>query len=154
MKLRRSIRNNQGIMVKILLVRYSHICKRNNAYIPLNAQISKDVAFPHGISGVFISQGARIGNGCTIFHHVTIGSNTLKESEGFGAPVIENDVLVGAGATIIGNVHVGSGARVGANATVVKDCPANATVVASNARVIMHEEKRKNMFVKYKTNRL
>ena len=69
--------------------------KKRGAFIPASANIGKNVCFPHGIYGIFISQGASIGENVVIFHQVTIGSNTLNDSKGFGAPTIGNDVYIG-----------------------------------------------------------
>ena len=77
--------------------------------------------FPHGIYGVFISGSAEIGEECIIFQHVTIGSSWLPGSSNNGAPALGNNVYIGAGAKIIGNVHIGNNCRIGANAVVVRD---------------------------------
>ena len=67
------------------------ILDRHNAVIPCTEEISPFVT-PHGLAGIFISYGASIGEGCTIFHQVTIGSNTLPDSRGQGAPTIGRNV--------------------------------------------------------------
>lgn len=92
--------------------------------------------FPHGIYGVFISGSAEIGEECIIFQHVTIGSSWLPGSSNNGAPALGNNVYIGAGAKIIGNVHIGNNCRIGANAVVVRDVPDNCTVVCASPRVI------------------
>lgn len=125
---------------------YDKICMRNHAFIPLTANIGDGVVFPHGICGIFISQGAIIGNNVVIFHQVTIGSNTLKDSNNYGAPTVGDNVYIGAGAKIIGNVHVGNNVRIGANAVVTKDIPDNATVVLDCPRIIMHNTPKNNTF--------
>ena len=122
------------------------ILNRYNAVIPCMEQISPFVT-PHGLAGIFISRGASIGPGCTIFHQVTVGSNTLADSRGMGAPVIGENVYIGAGAKIIGGVTVGDNARIGANCVVTFDVPAGATVVLSAPRVILHDGPRDNTFV-------
>lgn len=122
------------------------IADRHNALIPCLEAISP-FATPHGIAGIFISYGARIGRGCTIFHQVTIGSNTLADSRGQGAPVIGDNVYIGAGAKIIGGVQVGDNARIGANCVVTFDVPANATVVLDAPRVILRDTPRDNTFL-------
>ena len=117
--------------------------------IILYTSISDNIVFPHGIYGIFISQGAQIGDNCTIFHQVTIGSNTLPDSKYFGSPKIGKNVYIGAGAKIIGNVTIGDNVRIGANAVVTKDIPDNATVVQASPRIILHNEVRDNRFKKY-----
>lgn len=123
--------------------------RKYNSSIAFESNIKSKIKLPHGLSGIFISRGAVIGENCTIFHQVTIGSNTLSDSKGVGAPVIGNNCYIGVGAKIIGNVKVGNNVRIGANCVVVKDVPDNATVVCAENRVILHKEKRNNNFVKY-----
>lgn len=79
--------------------------------------------------GIVISGDAVIGRNCTIFHEVTIGINEIKSAE---APIIGDNVFIGAGAKIIGKVQVGSNSRIGANAVITKDVPEGATVVGVN----------------------
>lgn len=122
------------------------ILDRHNAIIPCMDEV-KPFVTPHGLAGIFISYGAKIGEGCTIYHQVTIGSNTLPDSRGQGAPTIGKNVYIGAGAKIIGNVTVGDNARIGANAVVTFDVPANATVVQEAPRVILHDTPRDNTFI-------
>ncbi len=135
---------------KALLPLYVHanqkILDRHNATIPCIGEINPFVT-PHGLAGIFISYGAKIGTGCTIFHQVTIGANTLPDSRGQGAPTVGNNVYIGAGAKIIGSVTIGDGARIGANAVVTCDVPANATVVQESPRVILHDDPRDNTFI-------
>ena len=128
-------------------IKYNKICLRNNSFIPISAQIGDNIVFPHGLAGIFISQKAIIGDNCVIFHQVTIGSNNLKDSNGYGAPIIGNNVYIGAGAKIIGNVKIGDNVRIGANAVIVNDIPANATVVLDNPRIILRENGRENKFI-------
>ena len=126
---------------------WKHHMMKYSAWIPLATKIAENVTFPHGIHGVFISSHAKIGDGVTIFQQVTIGSNTLKESKGIGSPVIEENCYIGAGAKIIGNVHIGRGVRIGANCVVTEDIPDYATVVMEKPRIIIHEKYRDNEFV-------
>lgn len=127
--------------------RWKRFMLRFGAWIPLTASIDDTVQFPHGLRGVFISTGAIIEKNCVIFQQVTIGSNTLQGSKNFGAPHLEKNVYVGAGAKIIGKVTVGENARIGANCVVVKDIPKKATAVCQAARIIQHTEERTNQFI-------
>ena len=120
-----------------------------NSLISFKSDIAGKISLPHGIFGIFISAGAKIGKNCTIFQQVTIGSNTLADSKGRGAPIIGDNCYIGVGAKIIGNVRIGNNVRIGANCVVVKDVPDNATVVCAENRVITHERERDNKFVSY-----
>ena len=91
--------------------------------------------------------GGIIGKNCTIFQQVIIGSNTLKDSKKKGTPVIGDNVFIGAGAKIIGNVKIGNNVRIGAGTVVVEDIEDNATVVPAKNKIISHLEKRNNNFV-------
>ena len=103
--------------------------------IPLNRNINLFTA-PHAFYGIFISNAAKIGKGCTIFQGVTIGSNTLLDSKSSGAPVIGDNVYIGAGAKIIGNVKIGNNVRIGAGCCVTRDVSDNCTVVQASPIVI------------------
>ena len=90
------------------------------------------------ISAAFdVNDGAVIGNNCNIQQDVTLGK--ANRGKKVGAPVIGNNVFIGAGAKIIGRIHVGDGAAVGANAVVTKDVPAGAAVAGVPARVVSEQ---------------
>ena len=137
---------NGGVKAYFSKIKYNKYIDRYNAFIPLAVCFNSEPIFPHGISGVFISSGAVIGDNCTIFHQVTIGSNTLKDSKGCGAPIIGNNVYIGCGSKIIGNVKIGDNVRIGANCVVTKDVASNCTVVAAPPRIIV-KENNDNTFV-------
>lgn len=90
---------------------------------------------PHGLNGIIVSHNAVIGKNCTIFHQVTIG-----EGRG-GAPVIGDNVLIGAGAKIIGDVHIGNNVRIGTGCVVMQDVPENCTVIPAPAQFIQRKER-------------
>jgi serine O-acetyltransferase len=88
-------------------------------------------------NGIVIHGKAVIGNNLTIFQQVTIG--VIEKSEIVQKPpIIGNNVYIGAGAKILGNIVIGDNVKIGANAVVTKDVPANATVVGYN-RIIKHD---------------
>ena len=89
---------------------------------------------PHGLNGIIISHNAVIGENATIFHQVTIG-----EGRG-GAPVIGNNVLIGAGAKIIGGIRIGDNVRIGAGCVVMQDIPDNTTVIPAAPQLIVRKE--------------
>jgi serine O-acetyltransferase len=128
-----------------------HYCTKINnrfcAFIPLTLDLPRSVVFPHGISGVYISVGSKVGENCTIFHQVTIGSNTLEGSDRRGAPSIGDNVFIGAGAKLIGGINVGSNVRIGAGCSVGLDIPENATAVAAAPRIILGHMDRENVFL-------
>jgi serine O-acetyltransferase len=101
------------------------------------AKIGQRVFIDHGM-GVVIGETAEVGDGCTIYHGVTLGGTSLYK----GAkrhPTLGRDVVVGAGAKVLGGFTVGDGARVGSNAVVTKPVPAGATAVGNPARIIQAE---------------
>lgn len=118
-----------------------------NAFVGLHAKIDGKPIMPHGLSGIFISESAVIGKNVTIFQHVTIGSNMLQDSSHYGAPDIGNNVVIGGGGVIVGNVKIGHNCRIGAGAVVYKDVPDNSTVVMRSMEIISHKEHKDNTFV-------
>lgn len=106
-----------------------------NSEINAKASIGKDVVFCHGANGIIISPKATIGDNVTIFHQVTIGQNS-GSNKTWGAPKIGNNVLIGAGAKIIGPITIGDNVKIGANAVVTKDIPANCIVAGIPAKIL------------------
>jgi len=153
--LREKVRNTKN---PVLLAFYKHRYKKTmtllGSFMPERATFADMPAFPHGINGILVSGGAVIGSGCTIFHQVTIGSNLLEDTAHPGAPVIGDNVYIGAGAKIIGGVRVGNNVRIGANCVVVTDIPDNATVVLEKPKIIVHDHPKNNVFVRYSQSRL
>jgi serine O-acetyltransferase len=97
------------------------------------AQIGQRFFIDHGM-GVVIGETAIIGNDVTLYQGVTLGGTSLHG--GKRHPTLEDNVIVGAGAQVLGGFTVGRGARVGANAVVVKAVPAGATVTGIPAKVV------------------
>lgn len=114
---------------RLVLFWYERKLRSYNSWIGYKARFANKPTFPHGYTGIFISHGATIGKDCVIYHQVTIGSNGLKTSKSYGAPVVGNSVLIGCGAKIIGGGKIGNNVHIGANAVVVQDVPDNATIV-------------------------
>lgn len=102
-----------------------------SAEIPSTCNIGMNVKLKHGGLGVVIHDKASIGDGCVIFHNVTIGGRNNN-----GIPVIGKNVYIGCGACILGDINIGDNAKIGANATVVNDVAANTTVVCAQAYTV------------------
>ena len=101
------------------------------------ATIGDRVFFDHAM-GVVVGETAEIGDDCTIYQGVTLGGTSLYK----GAkrhPTLGRNVVVGAGAQVLGGFTVGDGAKVGSNAVVTKPVPAGATAVGNPARIIQAE---------------
>ena len=101
------------------------------------AKIGERVFIDHGM-GVVIGETAEVGDGCTIYHGVTLGGTSLYKGTK-RHPTLGRDVVVGAGAKVLGGFTVGDGAKVGSNAVVTKPVPAGATAVGNPARIIEAE---------------
>ncbi|MDR9793617.1 serine acetyltransferase [Aeribacillus pallidus] len=102
----------------------------NGSEIPAQCKIGKGLSLPHGAKGIVIHKDAVLGDNVTLLHQVTIGSR--KDSP---PPRIGNNVSVGAGAKIIGDITVGDFSKIGANAVVISDVPPNSTAVGIPAKI-------------------
>jgi serine O-acetyltransferase len=97
------------------------------------AVIGRRFFIDHGM-GVVIGETAEIGDDVTLYHGVTLGGTTWQK--GKRHPTLGNGIVAGAGAKLLGPIHVGDGAKIGSNAVVVRDVPAGATAVGIPARII------------------
>jgi serine O-acetyltransferase len=102
------------------------------------AKIGKGIFIDHG-SGVVIGETSEIGDGCTIYQGVTLGGTSL--SHGKRHPTLGRNVTVGVNSTVLGAIVLGDNAKVGGGSVVVKDVPANATVVGVPARIVAQDGK-------------
>jgi serine O-acetyltransferase len=96
------------------------------------AQIGRRVFIDHA-TGIVIGETSVIGNDVLIYQQVTLGGVSL--SKGKRHPTIEDHVIVGAGAKVLGNITIGANSKIGANSVVIHDVPANSTAVGVPARV-------------------
>jgi serine O-acetyltransferase len=93
------------------------------------ARIGKAVVIDHGM-GVVIGETAEIGDDVLIYHGVTLGGTSMRNEKRH--PTVGSRVVIGAGAKLIGAVHIGDDSKIGANAVVSKDVQAGSTVVGQN----------------------
>ena len=98
------------------------------------ARIGRRFFIDHGM-GVVIGETAEIGDDCTLYHGVTLGGTSWEK--GKRHPTLENNVVVGAGAKVLGPIVLSEGVRVGSNAVVAKNVSAGATVVGVPGRVVV-----------------
>ncbi len=90
------------------------------------------------IGGVHINPQAVLGSNCDLAHRVTIGTSAMGRQ---GAPVLGDDVYIGTGATLVGKIKVGNGAKIAANTLVISNIPDGATVMGVPGRIIMRPPK-------------
>lgn len=99
------------------------------------AQLGKGIFIDHGM-GVVIGETAIVHDHVIIYHNVTLGSLSLKK--GKRHPTVESNVMIGAGAKILGNITLGEGSRIGSNAVVRKSIPAKSIVFECQAQTNEH----------------
>lgn len=140
-KLRQRVigQNQYPPILKVIYLLYIKRCDAfNNAslgtHMGYGATFDTPPSFPHGLYGIIVSHNAHIGKNATIFHQVTIGEGTD------GAPIIGDNCYIGAGAKIIGKIHIGNNVKIGTNCVVFEDIPDNATVVLSRPRIVRNED--------------
>jgi serine O-acetyltransferase len=123
-----------SVVLKVLLFPANKFCEAFLAMCisPL-ASIGDGLYIGH-TGGVHISQHAVIGRNCDIGHRVTIGVSAMGRE---GAPILGDDIYLGPGATLIGKIRVGSGAKIAANTLVIDDVPEGATVIGVPGRIVL-----------------
>ncbi len=104
------------------------------------ATIGRRFFIDHGM-GVVIGETALIGDDVTLYHGVTLGGTSWNK--GKRHPTLEDGVVIGAGAKVLGPITISAGAKVGSNAVVTKPLPAGATAVGNPARILDHSEQSK-----------
>jgi serine O-acetyltransferase len=114
-----------------------------NIDIHPGATIGRRFFIDHG-AGVVIGETAEIGDDVMLYHGVTLGGTTW--TTGKRHPTLGNNVVVGAGAKILGPIRIGEGARVATNSVVIADVPAHMTVVGIPGRIVVPKRKRADTF--------
>ena len=97
------------------------------------AEIGKNLFMDHGM-GIVIGETSIIGDNVTIYHGVTLGGVSLEK--GKRHPTIENNVIIGAGAKILGNITIGDNSKIGANSVILKDIPKDSVAVGVPGKII------------------
>ncbi len=103
------------------------------------ATVGPNLFIDHGM-GVVIGETAEVGRNVTLYHGVTLGGTSLNK--GKRHPTLEDNVVVGAGAKILGAITIGANSRIGANAVVVKSTPPNSVVVGVPGQVVQRSKSR------------
>ncbi len=116
--------------------------KRTGIEIHPGATIGKRLVIDHGM-GIVIGETTIIGDDCLLYQGVTLGGS--GKEKGKRHPTLGNNVLVGAGAKVLGSFTIGDNARIAANAVVLNEIPANATAVGVPARVVRVKGKKVDM---------
>jgi serine O-acetyltransferase len=101
------------------------------------ARIGEGLFIDHGM-GVVIGETAEIGNDCHLYQGVTLGGTSMRREKRH--PTLADNVVVGAGADLIGAIYIGENARIGAGSVVVTNVPANATVVGVPGHIVAYQE--------------
>lgn len=123
-------RHNMKTIAEIVSQRSRH---KTGIEIHPGAKIGKGLFIDHGM-GVVIGETTEIGNNCTIYQNVTLGGTTTEK--GKRHPTLGDNVVVGAGAKVLGAFKVGDNAKIGAGAVVLNEVPSGATVVGVPAKVV------------------
>jgi len=103
------------------------------------AQIGRNFFIDHGM-GVVVGETSIIGDNVLLYQAGTLGGTGIEK--GKRHPTVGNNVVIGAGAKVLGNITIGDNSYIGANAVVIKDVPANSTVVGVPGRITRQEGKK------------
>lgn len=128
------IRKPFSLLYKVL---YRRVIEKTGIELPCEAKIGKNFRIDHQC-GIVISGYAEFGDNCIIRNGVTVG---LKNIETPIAPRIGNNVDIGAGAKILGDITIGDNVKIGANAVVLTDVPSDSLAVGIPARIITKGQK-------------
>jgi serine O-acetyltransferase len=101
------------------------------------ATIGHNFFIDHGM-GVVIGETAEIGNNVTLYHGVTLGGTSLNKVKRH--PTLEDNVVVGAGAKVLGAITIGANSRIGANAVVVKTSPPNSVIIGVPGQIVVRSQ--------------
>ena len=119
-----------GAEIASRLIRHAY-----GAEIHWDATFAPGVSFVHG-NGIVVSHAAKVGEGCILFHNVTLGESFDPETKTKGAPVLGRDVHVGPGAVLLGPITIGDGAKIMAGAVVTRSVPAGSVARPAPVEIV------------------
>lgn len=122
---------NESFFLASLVAALSRWC--TGIEIHPGAQLGQNIVIDHGM-GVVIGETAIVGDECILYHGVTLGGTSLAKAKRH--PTLGRGVVVGSGAKILGNIQIGDYCKVGSNAVVIQNAPANSTIVGIPGRII------------------
>jgi serine O-acetyltransferase len=123
-----------NLHLKWLARLFSHVARwLTGIEIHPGAKIGRRFFIDHGM-GVVIGETAEIGDDCTLYHGVTLGGTSWQK--GKRHPTLKDNIIVGAGAKVLGPITINSGVRIGSNSVITKDVPADGTVVGVPGRLV------------------
>jgi serine O-acetyltransferase len=128
-----------GHQMRFLGRLFSHVSRfLTGIEIHPGARIGPGFFIDHGM-GVVIGETSEIGKNVTLYHGVTLGGTSLKKEKRH--PTLGDNVIVGAGAAVLGPVKIGDNARIGSGSVVIEDVPPNTTVVGIPGKVVYGKQK-------------
>ncbi len=130
------VNGKKNLFTRFLEINYKKYQIKYGIQIHYKTKIGEGLTIPH-CGSIVVGGSAEIGKNCTILQGVTIGSNLFKSR--FDLAKIGNNVLIGAGAKIIGPVIIGDNVTIGANSVITKDVPSGVVVAGNPAKIISHK---------------
>ncbi len=111
------------------------LISKYGCYIGSKVLIGIGVKFPHP-NGIVIGEMTKIGNNCTIYQQVTFGGRNIGDAQKNNYPTVGNNVIIFAGAKLIGNINIGDNVIIGANSVVNKNIPSNTVIGGVPAKIL------------------
>lgn len=111
----------------------NYILYKYSIHIGLNCEIGKNLKLPHPI-GIVIGNGTKIGDNCTIYHHVTLGKKRGNLDDKKDYPIVGDNVTIFAGVVIVGTVYIGDNAIIAPNSVVLHDVEPNSIYAGTPAK--------------------
>lgn len=122
--------------IPYISIYFNHkLITKYGCFIGSKVQIGLGVKFPHP-NGIVIGESTRIGQNCTIFQQVTFGGKNIGDAQNSNYPSIGKNVIIFAGAKLIGNIIIGDNVIIGANSVVNKSFPSNCVIGGVPAKII------------------